>query len=135
MNSRIVFGAVGAAGLLAVSGVAIATTSDTPTTTTSSSSSSSITLPAGSVLATRVTTFCGNSDEIVERLQKRQAALAEKGDDARAKAEKRLAKLKEHNFPKRADALQKRLDRRENLPDRIAEVQKAAAECDSLGLS
>ena len=162
MKPRTSFAAVGAAGVLALTGVGVAAagqnmilSSDTTTASASSSSDPAspsasasasasassgkdITLPAGSVLATRVTQFCSRSDDVIARLEKRQAAIAKNGGKAKDKVEKRVAKLKEHNYPDRAARLQKRLDRAaaraKNLPDRLTNVKKAADECGDLGL-
>lgn len=153
MKPRTSFAAVGAAGVLALTGVGVAaagqnmilssdTTSSSAAPSSSGSSSASgkdITLPAGSVLATRVSDFCGRSGQVIDRLEKREAAVAKNGSTVKDTMQKRIANLKKHNYPDRAARLQKRLDRRatqaKNLPDRLATVKQAAQECQSLGLS
>lgn len=152
MKPRTSFAAVGAAGVLALSGVGVAAagqnmmlSSDTSAPASSSSaaraaapSGDDITLPAGSALAERVTAFCRRSDQVIDRIEKRQAAVAKNGGKVTERVQKRIARLKDHNYPKRVEHLQNRLDRRtrraQNLPDRLAEVKKAADECGDLGL-
>jgi hypothetical protein len=126
--------AVSAAGLaagLVFTGVANASASP---------SNADITLPSGSVLAQRVTTYCGRVPNLIERAEKAQTRISGNADTqgslAWLNAKKTKATTNKHpRVVKRLDrVIARRTKRLAKLPTIESNLKQAQTECSSLNL-
>jgi hypothetical protein len=141
--------AVCAAGLatgLALTGAHVATASPARSTVAASSPAAAsstpapITLPGGTLLANRVTTFCTRVPKLIERADKAQTRISAdagtKGSLAWLKARK--AKATANHHPRVANRIEKRLQRRTarlaKLPTVKTRLATASSECATLDL-
>ena len=133
--------ALGLAAGLALTGANLASaapTSATPTTPTTSSSS--ITLPGGSVLANKITNYCGRVPKLIERADTAQTRIdgsaTTKGSLLWLKA--REAKATGNKHPRVAKRIDKVIARRTKRLSRLPEIKTrltaANTECATLNL-
>jgi len=100
----------------------------------------SITLPDGGVLEQRVTKFCGNVPDLLERLDKASARISGDADTKGSLAwlKVKQAKAESTDHPRVAKRIERRIERRTERLAKLPELKKkltaAQGECATLDL-